>query len=88
MEEERIKSALELAMERVAGLPELTPEEIAEQKEKEYRPVGETLGNKYLQGVIDGREMASELSQYRGEPARIVGKSLVSCLRSSIRLDD
>jgi hypothetical protein len=88
VEEERIKSALEIAMERVSRLPELTPEEIAEQKEKEYRPIGEALCNKYMQDIIGTEILPSELNQYPGDSGKIVRKALIACLSRWIRLDD
>ena len=84
VEEEGIKSALEIAMERISSMPKLTPEEIAEHKGKEHRPIGEALCNKYMQGIIEAKSLLSELNQYRGEPERVVRKALVSCLCRSI----
>jgi hypothetical protein len=88
VEEEGVKSALELAMERISGLPELTPEEIAEQKEREYRPVGEALANKYMQDIIDEQDIQTELSRHRGNAGRIIRQAFISCLCRSIRLED
>jgi hypothetical protein len=88
LEEERVKSALEIVMERISGLPELTPEEIAEQKEKEYRPVGQALANKYLQGQIARDELKAELNGYQGEKGKIAGAALVAALCQSIQLVD
>jgi hypothetical protein len=88
VEEERIKSALEIAMERLSELPDLTPEEIAEQKEKEYEPIGEALGNRYMQDMIDGNDLLAELHRHQGEPGRIVRRALVSTLCASIGLEN
>lgn len=88
MEEERVKSALEIAMERISGLPELTPAEIAEQKEKEYQPVGEALTNKYMQGILDENGFLFELNKHQGDSGIIVRRALISSLCRSIRLDD
>jgi hypothetical protein len=86
--EEEIKSALEIAMERVATLPELTPEDIAGQKEKESRFIGEALCNNYLQDRIERDRLSLELSRYKGEQGRIAREAFVACLCRSIRLDD
>ena len=88
MEEERVKSALEIAMERISGMPELTPEEIAEQKKKEYSPVGEALCNKYLQGIVDAKDLTVELNKHKGESGGIVRQAFIGRLCSSIQLDD
>lgn len=88
VEEEKIKSALEIAMEKVARLPELTPEEIAAQKEKEYGPVGEALYLKYLEGTLGSRDLPSELDKYRGEEGRIVRRALILSLCRSIQFED
>lgn len=88
MEEDGIKSALEIAMERLSRLPELTSEEIAEQKEKEYKPVGEAIGHRFLQDMISERELLSEWNQNRGEAGFIVRGALVSTLCASIQLAD
>jgi len=88
VEEERIKSALEIAMEKVSRLPELTPEEIAEQKEKEFRPIGRALGSKYLLGQISEDEMKSELSEYPEEKSGIVRRALIECICRSLQLED
>jgi hypothetical protein len=88
LEEERIKSAFEIAMERISDLPGLTPEEIAEQKEKEYRPVGQALANKYLQGQIAKNELETELNGFQGEKGKIARAALVAALCQSIQLAD
>ena len=84
MEEEGIKSALELAMERVAKLPELSAEEIAEQREKEYRPLGEAIGHRYLEGILGAGELAPEAGRHEGNAGRIVRRGLVGCLSGAI----
>jgi predicted component of type VI protein secretion system len=88
LEEERIKSALEIAMEKVSGLPELTAEEIAEQREKEYGPIGEAIAKKFLGGTLADGEILAELSRYSQEPRRIVRRELVAGLCRELRLDN
>jgi hypothetical protein len=80
VEEERIKSAFEIAMERISALPELTPEEIAAQKEKQYSPIGEAIAGKYLNGFISEDEIADEAEKCQGEQKQIVMRALVSSL--------
>jgi hypothetical protein len=88
VEEERIKSAFELAMERISAMPELTQEEIAAQKEKQYRPVGEANAGRYLKGLISGAEILSELERYGDEPRQIVRRGLISGLCAQIHLQE
>ena len=46
-----IKSAWEIAVERVEGLGKLSPEELRRQKEEEYALIGQVLADKYLGGL-------------------------------------
>jgi hypothetical protein len=87
VEEERVKSAFEIAMERISALPKLTPEEIAAQKEKQFRPAGEAMAGRYLSGLISIEELAAEMSKYRDEPKQIVQRALISSLCSAIQID-
>jgi hypothetical protein len=80
VEEERIKSAVEIAMERISSLPDLTPEEIAVQNEKKYAPVGEAIAGKYLRGLISGEEMLAEVEKQGGPEGTIVRRALFSGL--------
>jgi len=88
VDEERVKSALEIAMERLSGLPELTPEEIVEQKEKQFKPIGEAIGRRFLQGMIRERDLLSELNRNREESDRIVLTACISTLSRSVQLED
>jgi hypothetical protein len=88
LEEEEAKSAFEIAMERISGLPRLTPEEITEQKEKEFKPIGQALCNKYLQNQIMEDELRAELSGCKGEKQDIVRRALIAGLCGSIQLED
>jgi len=72
MEDGKIKSALEIAMEKVAKMADLTPKEIREQKDREYRPRGEVTASKYLSHVIKNTDLAVELSKYQGEEGEVV----------------
>lgn len=88
MEEHRIKSALEIAMEKVAGMPGLSQEEITEQKEREYRPIGEAMARRYLESAIRVGDLPGELGKYRGDEGRIVKRAFLSSLYRSIELGD
>ena len=84
MADDRIKSARELAMERLAGMPGMTPEEQAGQREKEYAPRGMAIAQKYLKGTIRSRDLESELEHYQGENRIAVRKGLISALCDAV----
>ncbi len=88
MAEDRIKSAREIAMERLAGLSALTPEEMDEQREKEYGPRGVAIAQKYLDGPLRSGELTGGLKRYRGKDGEAVRKAIVSTLCESIGLRD
>ncbi len=88
MEDKRIKSALEIAMEKVAKMADLTPQEIREQKEREYGPRGEVTASRYLSHVLKNTDVVVELSKYQGEEEQIVRKAFLSSLCQAIQLDD
>ncbi|MFC1970626.1 hypothetical protein ACFLV0_01635 [Chloroflexota bacterium] len=88
MEDKRIKSALEIAMEKVAKMADLTPQEIREQKEREYGSRGEVTASKYLSHVYKNADLAVELSKYQGEEGEIVWKAFLSSLCRAIQLVD
>ncbi len=87
MDEERVKSALELAMERISGLPELTPEEKAAQKEKEYAPLGTALAVRYMAGTLAVDELPVELKRYDDAQQTIVRRALITSLFDHLQLD-
>jgi hypothetical protein len=83
-----IKSSIELAMEKVAEMSRLTPEELAEQLRKEFAPLGRALALRFMEGRIDGEKLATELGRYTGDPASIVRHALLSELKRSVGLED
>jgi len=88
VEEYRIKSAWEIAQEKMASMPDLTPEELSKQKEREFEPIGEAIAKKYLGGAIKAAELKTELSKYRGAEGQIVKRALISSLVQSIEPGD
>jgi hypothetical protein len=88
MEDKKIKSALEIAMEKVAKMADLTPQEIREQKEREYGPRGEVTANKYLSHVYKNADLAVELKKYQGQEGEIVRKAFLFFLCRAIQLDN
>jgi len=85
--DKRIKSALEIAMERAASMPGLTQEELAEQKEREYQPRGIAIGRRYLEGALKERDLQTELSKYQGHEGEIVKRAFLLTLNQSIKLE-
>jgi hypothetical protein len=61
-----IKSAWEIAMEKVEKLGKLSPEELKKQREKEFTLIGQALAEKYLAG-LDLWQLEVELDKYKGE---------------------
>jgi hypothetical protein len=87
VEEERIKSAFELAMERISALPDLTPEEIAAQKEKQFGPMGEALAAKYLGGRMDEDDLPTQFGKLSAEQGPIVRRAFIGSLCRTLKLE-
>jgi len=87
VEDKRIKSALEIAMERAASMPGLTQQELAEQKEREYQPRGAAIARRYLEGAFKERDLQAELSKYQGQEGEIVKRAFLLTLNQSIKLE-
>lgn len=77
---EEIKSAREIALEKVARLGQATEEESLRWR---YIPEGETLAAKYLN---EGRDMAGQLSRYKGAARQYVIKGAEEILLANISL--
>lgn len=75
-----IKSAREIAMEKVKNMGEATEEERLAWK---YQPLGETLAYKYL---TDDRNMLAELSQYQEKAKKYVTRGAAEVLIRNIGL--
>ncbi|MBM4463545.1 MAG: hypothetical protein FJ012_09500 [Chloroflexi bacterium] len=80
-----IKSAWEIALEKVERLGSLSPEERRQQKEKEFSSIGQILAGKYLAG-LGLWQLETELDKYRAEEKGLVQKSLASNLIQTIEL--
>ena len=78
--DEIIKSAREIAMEKVEKLGEVTPEERLTWK---YAPLGETLGGQYLRDDVN---LLGELSQYPEEGKKYVVRAAAGVLISNISM--
>jgi len=88
VEDPVIKSALEIAMEKIARMQKLTPEETAEQQEREYKPRGEVIASKYMGGMLKAADLDTELGKYHGAEREIVKKAFLLSLMPSISLEN
>jgi len=84
----KIKSTLELAMEKAAKLPRLTKEEIRQQQEKEYGPRGRAIAGGFLSGDLAERDLDVELSRYQGEQGEIVRSAFLASMCQAIDIED
>lgn len=82
-----IKSAWELAMEKVDRLGKLSPEELRRQKEDRSRTIGEGLAERYLAGT-PLRDIKLDLDKSKGNDRGLVEAALASRLTGSIELGD
>ena len=80
-----IKSAWELAMEKVERLGKLSPEELKRQKEEKYGSIGHVLADKYL-GGLGLWQLQVELDKYSAEEKELVKQALTARLVQSIEL--
>jgi hypothetical protein len=82
-----IKSAWELAMEKVEKLGKLSPEELQRQKAEKCGSIGQGLAEKYLSGLAL-RDLKLELDKHKGEERDLVSTALASRLIDAIELGD
>lgn len=80
-----IKSAWELALEKVERLGKLSPEELRRQKEEKYGAIGQALADRYLGGLAMW-QLKVELDKYKDEERDGVERALVSKLIQAIEL--
>jgi hypothetical protein len=84
----KIKSTIELAMEKAAKLPRLTEEELRQQQEKEYGPRGRVIGGRFLAGDLAAQELDAELSRYQGEQGEIVRGAFLASMCQAIDIGE
>lgn len=82
-----IKSAWELAMEKVEKLGKLSPEELQRQKAEKCGSIGHGLAEKYLSGLAL-RDVKIDLDKYKGEERELVRAALATKLTDAIELGD
>jgi len=81
-----MKSAFEKALEKAEKLGKLSPEEMRQQKEKEYTPIGRAIADRYL-GHGHNPILKEEVNRYSGEEKAIVIKAALSTLEEAIGLE-
>lgn len=84
----KVKSTIELAMEKAARLPRLTKEEIRQRREEEYGPRGRAIAELILRGDLAADRLELELSKYDGEEGEIVRRAFLARLCQAIDLED
>ena len=82
-----IKSAWELAMEKVEKLGKLSPEGLQRQKTEKCGSIGQGLAERYL-GGMPLRDLKLELDKHKGEERELVRAALASKLIDTIELGD
>lgn len=83
-----VKTALELALEKVAKMPKLDSEALEGQKKEELETAGNALANRLISGKLHEKDLESEFKTYQGESLRVVRKAILDTLKGSIVLDD
>ena len=83
----KIKSTIELAMERAAKLPRLTEEELRQQREKQYGPRGRAIAGRFLSGELETEDLEGELSSYQGEAGGIVRSAFLTSMCRAMDLE-
>jgi len=88
MENKRVKSAIELAMEKVAEMPDLKKEDLQQYKDEEQIAIGEGIAQRFLQGTLRKKNLESELSAYEGEIEQIIRRAALKTLVDAIDIED
>jgi hypothetical protein len=84
----KVKSTIELAMERAAKLPRLTEEELRQQKEKEFGPRGRAIAGRFLAGDLADEDLDSELSRYPDEQGEFVRGAFLGSMCEAIDIGE
>jgi hypothetical protein len=84
-ENDRIKSALEIAMEKAQKLGDLSEDEKQRQKDEALVTVAEALAKRYLDG-LPLNDIDMELAKHKGEEQGIARKHLLSHLVNYISI--
>lgn len=87
MPEDRIKSAWEIAMERVERLGKMSPEELRKKNRQERMEKGLSLATKYLAGA-SLRDLLLDLDKHGSEEKDDIKDGIVSGLLAAVELSD
>lgn len=85
-ENEKIKSALEIALEKAQKLGALSEEERQRLRDEELVAAGEALAKRYLNG-LPLRDIDLELGKRREEDRQIISRNLLSSLVDNIDME-
>ncbi len=85
-ENEKIKSALEIALEKAQKLGALSEEERQRLRDEELVAAGEALAKRYLNG-LPLRDIDVELGKRREEDRQIISRNLLSSLVDKIDME-
>jgi len=84
----KVKSTIELAMEKAAKLPRLTEEELRQQKEKEFGPRGRAIAGRFLAGDLADEDLDSELSRYPEKQSEVVRGAFLASMCEAIDIGE
>lgn len=88
MEGKEIKSTWEIVQERVKNLGRLTPEEERKIKEKEYTSKGKAMAERFLERIVDSRDLEIELQKLKDEERKIIKKAALEAFKDKIKIED
>ncbi len=86
MEGHRVKTAFELAMDKVAEMPKLNAEEIREELKKESFAKGEAIARNYLRSIHRKLDIHGQLSALDPQQKAFAQKSALKCLSQELSL--
>ncbi|MBT4087788.1 MAG: hypothetical protein HOE30_04775 [Deltaproteobacteria bacterium] len=86
MGSQRAKTAFELAMEKVAGMPKLNSEEIKEEHKKESIAKGQAIAQNYLQNIHHKTDIQNEIAAFSPDQEGYGRKSALECLSQALSL--
>lgn len=84
---EEIKSAWEIAMEKVEKLGKFSPEELKKKNEEKFAQIGQVLADKYL-GGLDLWQLEIELDKYGIDERALLKEAVASKLAQAIELEN
>lgn len=86
MGEERVKTAFELAMEKIDAMPSLNMDELNEERKKESIAKGEAIAQRYLQNRSRKTDIKGEVEAIKEEQRTFAQQAAMKCLSDGISL--